>query len=185
MFAQELPIMKTAIAYRLFIFLIAVFLTAACGKEAVFVPPESKSFEQRLEGFWQLKEVKYAAELPNPQNPLQTINLEGEGEDVEGLFVLGHDPNNLDYAYEFVANLQVFDSIPPIPVPVEREGSGSWSSTSDESRIFVTEDDQTTYTFIIIENTLTRQVYQTTIEETIMGIFTIEADVELTFERLD
>lgn len=174
--------MKT-VASSALTMLLAAGLLLSCSKDAEFVPLENQSFEQRLEGLWTLQEVKYAAELPNPQNPLQVINIEGEGDDVEGLFVLGHDPNRLDYDYNFVANLQIVDSIPAIPLPVERAGSGTWSSTSDESRIFVTEDDQTSYTFVVVENTLTRQVYQTTIEETIMGVFTIEADVELTFVR--
>lgn len=175
--------MKTSTPNGFLILMMASLLLLSCRKEAEFVPLESKSFEQRLEGVWVLKSVKYAAELPNPQSPLQTINIEGEGEEVEGLFVLGHDPNKMDYAYNFIANLQIFDSVPPIPLPIEQDGSGTWSSTSDESRIFITEEDQSTYTFIVKENSLNRQVYETTIEETLMGFITIEADVELTFER--
>ena len=97
--------------------------------------------------------------------------------------MLGHDPNNLDYSYDFIANLQLVDSVLSIPVPVSREGSGTWSATSDGSRIFVTETDQSTYTFIVKENGLDRQVYETTVEETLFGVFTIEVDVELTFIR--
>ena len=175
--------MKTFTFIRLILLSTSAALFISCAKEAKFIPLEDQPYEQRLEGVWDLKGVKYAAEFPNPQNPLQTINIEGEGEDVEGLFVLGHDPNDIDYAYNFVANLQLFDSVPAIPVPVEQAGSGTWSATSDESRIFVTEDNQTSYTFVVKENSLNRQVYETTIQETIMGVFTLEVDAELTFER--
>ncbi len=155
----------------------------SCKKDVVLASLEDQPYEQRLEGIWELTSVEYESEIPNPQNPLQTIEIDGSGEDVEGIFVLGHDPNQLDFSYEFLANIQLVDSVPPIPIPVERDGSGTWSATSDESRIIITEDDQTTYTFIVKVNELNKQVYQTTIEETILGVFTIEVDVELTFVR--
>lgn len=165
------------------ILMFIALITASCAKDAKLSGRDEMSFEQRLEGAWELIAVKYSSEFPNPQNPLQTIQVDGDGEDVEGLFVLGHDPNKLDYSYDFIANLQLVDSIPAIPVPVSRSGAGTWSATSDGSRIFVTETDQSSYTFIVKENSLNRQVYETTVEETLLGVFTIEVDVELTFIR--
>ena len=163
--------------------ILAVGLLISCKKEVAITPLEDMPYEQRLEGIWELQSVTYATEFPDPQNPLQTIDINGDGEDVEGLFVLGHDPNELDYSYAFVANISLADSLPAIPIPIERDGDGTWSTTTDESRIFITETDQTSYTFLVIENELNRQVYQTTIEETVLSIFTIEVEVELTFVR--
>lgn len=163
--------------------MVVLAISVSCNKEASLTPLEDMPYEQRLEGIWELQNVQYATQFPNPQNPLQTINISGEGEQVEGLFVLGHDPNEMDYRYEFVANISLADSVPAIPIPIERSGKGTWSSTSDESRIFVTEDNQTSYTFVVVENGINRQVYHTTFEETLMGIFTIEVDVALTFVR--
>lgn len=175
--------MKTFLTRPFWGLILLLIFFVSCDKEADIPSLEDLPYEQRLEGIWDLKAVTFSTQIPNPQNPLQTIDIEGEGEDVSGLFVLSHDPNNLDYRYEFTANLSLADSLPAVPVPVEREASGSWSATSDESRIFVTEEDQTAYTFIVKENSLNRQVYETTFEETIMGIFTIEVDVSLQFER--
>lgn len=163
--------------------ILAVGLLISCKKEVVITALEDMPYEQRLEGIWKLQSVTYSTEFPDPQNPLQTIDINGDGEDVEGLFVLGHDPNELDYSYEFLANISLGNSLPEIPVPIERDGDGTWSATSDESRIFITETDQTSYTFVVLENELNRQVYQTTFEETVMSIFTIEVEVVLTFVR--
>ena len=169
--------------FKFFTVLIAVSLLLSCNKTATVVPLEDQPFEQRLEGIWTLVAVSFETEFPDPQNPLMTIEIEGEGEDVNGTMVVGHDPNELDYSYDFLANIQLNDTVPPIPVPVERDGSGTWSATSDESRIFVNEDGQSEYTFEVEVNELNRQVYHTSVEEKVFGVFTIEVNLELTFVR--
>lgn len=165
--------MKKAI----FIFSLLLLVLSSCKKKM-----SEETFEERLEGNWKLVSVQYSGTAPNPLNPTATINFDGEGQNVQGGLEMHRNPYKVDYDFSFTANVALSDTTPAFPVDIDQSGSGTWTTTSDESTIIITEENQT-YNFDVLTNEPDRQVLHTTITQTVFQFVTVNSDVELEFVR--
>lgn len=143
---------------------------------------DDNSYEARLAGTWDLKSVKYKADIPDIIGGGTPTHVEGAGTGVSGNFILKRNPNTLTYNYSFTASVDPFNSCTEIPIPVSAAGQGDWTTTTDGSKIIITEDSTST-TFSVITNEPKRQVFTSTISQNVSGLFTVDVDVELEFTR--
>ncbi len=142
--------------------------------------PTPPTYEQRLEGEWQLDRVLYEASIPNPLDPFNPIDVSGEGTNVLGSHEITLNPNAIEYTYSFTAEADLGTGT-PTPIPVQQSGMGEWVLNSSEDRIFITEDGETT-TWEVVLNEENKQVYKAQITQAV-GVLSIVVDTELTFVR--
>lgn len=141
------------------------------------------TYEGRLNDMWELVAVEFDGAFPDPQNPFQQIQFSGSGTDVNGLFDLSVNPNRVNYLFSFTANVDLGDTN-SIPLPITQTGKGSWTTTSDDSKLFIdiddSDDDQV---FTVLLNEQNTQKFKTTIPYEVFPSFTIDVEAELTFDR--
>lgn len=157
--------------------LLVSMISLACKKERT-----EESYEERLEGQWDLVAVDYNGTAPDPMNPGRVINFEGQGQNVQGGMEVNRDPNEVDYNFSFRANVSVSDTLPAFPFDIDESGSGTWTTTSDESTIIINGDTET-YNFEVLTNEPDRQVLRTNITQTLFQILTVNSEVELEFVK--
>lgn len=171
------------------LFSAAVLLFASCKKDDkndTTSQPTTQSYEQRIAGQWDLVAVSYDTEIPNIQDPTEpAIQVSGEGKDVSGKFILTRNPNEIDYNLNFTAEVDPFNSGTAIPVPVNFGSSGTWTTTSDASKLIVTDENDEEILFNVDVNEQNKQTFSATITQTInMGIpLSLAVDIVLSFER--
>lgn len=168
---------------RKFMLLVAGLLitVAACKKENNTAEP---TYEDRLTGTWDLKAVQYDGTTINPANPTQPLEVKGDGTNVLGVFELTQNPNHLKYSFSFNADVKLSDtSTQSVSVPISQSGEGDWTTTSDESKLIITDTSGTIYTFNVLVNEANKQVFKTNIQETVLGLIPVNADVTLEFSK--
>ncbi len=141
--------------------------------------PNPPTYEDRMTGTWDLKSVDYDSEFINPLNPTSTLQFMGAGSDVSGTFIFTQNPNEVNYSYNFKVDA---DSLSPTPIPVNDEGSGTWATTADDSKIIITTPEQELI-LKVAENNPNRQVFQTTAEQEVFPGFSVTADLDLVLEK--
>ncbi len=163
---------------RLFaIVLLSLCLLPSCKKDQGDEAPPT--YEDRLEGSWDLVAVSYSTVIPNFQDPTQAgFPVAGDGTEVSGSFELRRNPHEVDFNFSFNASVMGFPSI-----PVQRSGSGSWTTTSDEKMLIVTTDDGESYQFEVLVNEPKQQIFAGNFTETFNNLFSLEVETELEFSR--
>lgn len=170
----------------LFLFAFAIALTS-CKKEDKdsTTTPTPKTFEEKLEGNWDLVAVTYSTEIPDLLGGGAPTPVAGNGTEVSGDFDLTRNPNRVEYNLNFKAEVDPFGTGSPIEVPVNFESSGDWTTTSDASKVIITDDLGQEIIFNVDVNEENKQVYSATITESVNVLvpITLEVDMILTFER--
>lgn len=140
-----------------------------------YEPPTN--YEDKLAGTWNLDKVIYDTEIPD-FNGTGSTPVHGEGANVDGTIVLSQDPNKLTYDFRFTADLS------GLSVPVNQSGGGSWTTTRDDTKLIVT-DEQTgeELIFNVMVNEDKKQVYTTTVTQNVLNAITLEVDLHLEFSR--
>lgn len=118
------------------------------------------TFEGRIVGTWNLTEVDYDTELPSIIPGQPPTQLSGSAENVTGTFTIGVDPNTISYDYSFDVSISGIGSI-----PINTQEGGTWTLSSDETFIFIQLENGETSQMKILEDTDSRQVYETTVVE--------------------
>ncbi len=140
-----------------------------------FEPPAN--YEDRLAGTWNLERVIYDTEIPDLTGGTGSTPVHGEGTNVSGTFTLSQDPNEFDYEFRFGVNLM------GIALPINQQGSGTWTTTRDDSKIIVTDESGEEIVFNVIVNEEKKQVYTTTVTQNLQNVLTLDVDLELEFSR--
>ncbi len=156
-------------------------LGISCKKKDKPTKVEEPTFEERLEGTWNLKAVKYDSEIPSLTGG-DPVPVNGEGTEVGGSIKLTRNPHKFEYDFSFNASIDPGLGS-PVTVPIQQAGTGTWTTTSDNSKIITTADSGEEVIFNVKINEANRQVYETTVTQDIQGFFSIEADLELEFQR--
>ena len=165
--------MKKLIAFSLAIF---AFSLTSCKDDNVSTNEDPNNYEARLEGTWDLEKVHYDTEIPALGGGSPTP-VTGDGKNVNGNITLTRNPNNFTYDFSFDADLA------GLPIPVNQQGSGTWTTSRDNSKLIVTDENGEEIVFVVVSNEAKKQVYTTTISETVQQIFTLEVDLDLEFSR--
>lgn len=131
--------------------------------------------------------VSYDTEIPNFLNPgSPAIVVAGDGKDVSGRFELTRNPNEIDYNLNFMAEADILGTGMPVELPVNFASSGTWTTTSDGSKLIVTDEDGEEILFNVEVNEQDKQVFSSTLSQSgsDFGLpITLEIDILLTFER--
>lgn len=156
-------------------------------KESTDPTPQPQTYEQRVTGEWDLVAVSYDTEIPNFLNAgSPPIVVAGDGKDVSGRFVLTQNPNEIDYNLNFMAEADILGTGMPVELPVNFASSGTWTTTSDGSKLIVTDEDGEEILFNVEVNEQDKQVFSATLSQSgsDFGLpITLEIDILLTFER--
>ena len=148
--------------------------------------PAPQTYEQRIEGEWDLVAVSYDTEIPDLTGGGSPTPIAGNGKDVSGDFNLTRDPNRVVYDLNFKAELDPFGTGSGFEIPVNFESSGDWTTTSDASKLIVTDDMGEEIIFDVEVNEQNKQVFSSAITESVdlLGFpLSLEVDLLLTFER--
>ncbi len=160
----------------LFLFLATLTIGAtSCSKDDELGNPND--FEERLGGTWDLQKIYYSTEIPDFSGGEPTP-VNGNGGNVAGNIVLNRNPNTFQYNLFFTANI-----ISGFPIPLPLGGTGTWTTYRDNSKLVLRDENGEETLFAVIINEPKRQVYTTTISESILGLYTVEIDLELEFTR--
>jgi hypothetical protein len=135
----------------------------------------------RLVGNWEMTDLIYDATVPNPLNPFSPINLSGPAENVYGDFIISASPNNVDYNYGFDIESPLD---PTQSFPITQVGQGTWTVTTNGTKVVVEQSNNTTTTYTVQENAMNRQVWTARVPTTVPGIgITVNADIRITLIR--
>ena len=149
--------------------------------------PKAQTYEERVTGEWDLVAVSYDTEIPNLLNPgSPSIPVAGNGKDVSGRFELTRDPNEIDYNLNFKAEVDLMGTGSPMELPINFGSTGTWTTTSDDSKLIVTDEDGEETLFSVKVNEQNKQVFSSTLIQSgsDFGLpITLEVDILLTFER--
>ena len=159
---------------------------ASCKKEKKDAASTPQTYEDRVAGNWDLVAVSYETEIPDLSGSGGgPISIAGEGKDVSGTFILTKNPNEINYILSFNAELDPLNTGNPVEFPVNFASSGVWTTTSDASKLIVTDDNGEEILFNVEVNEQNKQVFSSTLSQSInVGIpITLEVDIVLTFER--
>lgn len=169
----------------LFVFILAFASCKKKDKESTTPQATPKTYEEKLEGEWNLVAVSYATEIPDIVGGGAPIQIAGNGTEVSGDFDLTRNPNRVVYDLSFKAEADPFNTGTPTEIPVNFASAGDWTTTSDASKVIVTDDLNQEIIFNVEVNEDNKQVFSATIMETInMGLpITLAVDVVLSFER--
>ncbi len=165
--------MKKLFALSLAIFALTI---TSCKDDNISSNEDPNDYEARLEGTWDLEKVHYDTEIPALTGGDPTP-ISGEGNNVNGNITLTRNPNTFTYDFNFDADFS------GLPIPVGQKGSGTWTTSRDNSKLIVTDDTGQEIVFVVVSNEAKKQVYTTTISQSVQGIFTLEVDLELEFTR--
>lgn len=160
-----------------FLFLFAL-VTAACSDDNDNNNGNSgpTGLTKRLIGTWDMTELSYSTQVINPLNPLNPIDVQGDAQNVDGTFIVNNQPNSVDYFYSF----SIVDSLLPIPVPVQANGSGTWEVIANDTKVLLTEDGESIIYDVLVDEPA-RQVWSGTIPFTPPGGGpSIDSDIEFT-----
>lgn len=139
---------------------------------------EPENYEDKLAGTWNLQSVHYETEIPDFGTGNGPTPVSGDGQNVDGTFVLTQDPNNFTYEFSFDANVQGF------PLPVDLIGEGAWTTTRDNSKLIVTDSDTgEEIVFNVAVNEENKQVYQTSVVQDVFQGITLTIDLDMEFTR--
>ncbi len=162
--------------------LILFIALTACKKDEIQKPAEQiPAYEQRLLGDWSLQAVQYDGLVPNPLDPLNPIELKGNGSAISGGHTVSRNPNKIDFNYSFTAQVD-FNGF-PLPIPINQEGIGEWTLNENGDRIFITEEGEETIAWKILVNETNKQVYAAQVSQQVQGGITVTIDTELTFVK--
>ncbi|WP_417590963.1 hypothetical protein [Owenweeksia hongkongensis] len=153
-------------------------------KESVIQLVSEFPYEKRLEGSWKLKAVEYDSEIPDFTGSGSPTRVSGSGVSVNGKINFQRNPNLMDYNFAFIAMVDLTGTGFPLPIPIDFEGSGEWTTTSDQSKVILT-DGETEFIFDVLVNEEDIQVLETTISQDFQGILSLEVDVVLTFDKVN
>ena len=167
---------------KLLIFSLALLSLWSCKKDENNTPTNTlpPGLTGRLIGDWELTGVYCKTSIPNPLNPLQPINVEGDATAVSGDFVVSYNPNKVVYNYSFSI------SGGPVPgsFPVNQDGEATWSVISNDTKVLLEEADMDPVIYDVTTNEANLQVWETELPFTIPGVgITVTADIKLTLER--
>lgn len=133
----------------------------------------------RLVGTWNMTALDYSTQVPNPLNPLSPIDLTGDAQDLEGTFTVTANPNVVVYNYSF----NIVDADLPFPIPVQRSGQATWDVISNDTKVVLEENGESTI-YDVITNEAARQIWAGTLPFTIPGVgITVDSDIQFTLER--
>ncbi len=118
------------------------------------------TFENRIVGTWTLTGIDYDTELPSIIPGQPPTQLAGSAENVTGTFNINSNPNTISYDYSFDVAINGIGSI-----PINTQESGTWTLSSDETIIFLQLDNGETSQLKILEDSESKQVYETTVVE--------------------
>lgn len=153
-------------------------------KETVVKIVTEYPYEKRLEGEWKLKEVEYDSEIPDLTGSGGVTNISGKGSVVNGRINFERNPHFTNYNFSFIGLTDITGTGFPLPLPIVLGGSGEWTSTSDQSKIILTEgSDQLIFDVLVNEENV--QVLETTISQDIQGLLLVDLNMTLSFERVD
>lgn len=153
-------------------------------KETVVKIVTEYPYEQRLEGEWKLKKVEYDSEIPDFTGSGEVTNISGKGSAVNGKINFERNPHFANYNFSFIALTDITGTGFPLPLPIVLGGSGEWTSTSDQSKLILTEGGNELI-FDVLVNEEKTQVLETTISQDIQGLLLLDLNLILSFERVD
>lgn len=146
-------------------------------------PSPREEYIENLLGIWDLTDVRYSFTLPPFQQGLPPIPISGKGEDVNGLFNMKDDPQEINYNLSFSAALPNPLTGDSIDVPISFGNRGSYSINEDATKITVTNDDSTKTVLEILLDRPNRQTFRTVQPLAIPLSDTVDVTAELTIER--
>lgn len=148
---------------KIFLFSLLALSIISCRKktdDTTTTTEDPNSFENRIVGTWDLTDVDYDTELPSIIPGQPPTQIAGSAESVTGNFVINSDPNTISYNYSFDVSINGIGTI-----PISTQESGTWTLSSDETVIFMQLDNGETSQLKILEDTDSRQKYETTVTE--------------------
>ncbi len=137
------------------------------------------SYTARLVGVWTLKSVDYEADVNLAGTP---IPIAGSGTSLDGSIAFTQQPNTYKLDLKFNAAVDLGGGV-PIPIPIDETSQGTWTTTADDSKIIVTDDQGMTTLFEVVTNESNRQVFKGTMTQDAPIIGKIDVDVVLEFTR--
>lgn len=157
-----LSINKLHTMKKFFLFSLIALSFISCRKETEdeTEAPNANTFDNRIVGTWTLTGVDYDTELPSIIPGQPPTQLAGSATNVVGNFVIASNPNTISYDYTFDVAITGIGSI-----PISTQESGTWTLSSDETVIFLQLDNGETSQLKILEDTDSKQVYETTVVE--------------------
>lgn len=155
---------------------LSAIVFTGCKDDNISTDADPSNYEARLAGTWDLDKVYFDTEIPSFDGTSDPTPVSGEGTNVKGNISLTRNPNKFDYTFSFDANIG-------IPIPVNQTGSGTWTTTRDDTKLIVTDESGEEIVFEVITNSEKKQVYTTTITQTFQNVFSLEVDLELEFSR--
>lgn len=133
---------------------------------------------KRMVGTWDMTELSYSTQIPNPLDPFNPIDATGDAQNVDGVFSVRYNPDQtVVYNYSFT----IVDSDIPVPVPVSRSGEAEWEVIGGNTKV-VMEEDGETIIYDVITNEPNRQVWSGTVPTEFQG-FSFDSDIVFTLEK--
>ncbi len=133
-------------------------------------------YEQKLEGNWKLQAVEYDSEIPDITGSGTTTKVSGSGVSVNGNINFQRNPNLMEYNFGFIAMIDLTGIGFPLPIPINFDGAGEWTTTSDQSKVILT-DGGDEFIFDVLVNDIDKQVLETTISQSFQGLLSVEVGV--------
>jgi hypothetical protein len=148
--------------------LLFVMALSACRKEADKTGPSAggggnnpTTFEQRIDGIWEVKLVQYSASLPLQQG-LPPLTIAGADPSATGSFDIGVAPNTVNYNFRVTASIDLGFGV-PFPLPITQNGVGTWAVSANKKTLTITQNNGQKQEFAILVDEPNVQVWQGTV----------------------